>query len=616
MPRPQYLPIVLATLTALAPQVRSQQTPQPQSPSVTTLKANARIVVVDVVVTDNKDNPVHNLQASDFTLLEAGAPQTIKAFEEHSSVSTAESARLDATAKMPPGFFTNYSPAPPGTINVLLLDALNTAMKDQSFAHDQLLQYVKNAPPGTRIAIFGLNDRLTLLQALTSDPAMLRAAVEKKTPPASSLKLQNSLTGDGNPDSVHDALNDIAGPDMATLLASIQQFEAHQATVQIEQRTSQTLDALNALAHYLSGFPGRKNLIWFSASFPLSVLPDGDISHPFDVVTNSEDEFRETTSLLALAQVAVYPIDARGLMNSSAESAANDGSKYSSPRASSTSRNKTEQATVQEDGTMDQMAQATGGHAFVATNGLAAAVTKAVEAGSNYYTITYTPSEPKHDSSFRKIQVKVSQPGVRIAYRRGYFADDAQSGALAKVPVADPAKTMAVAMMRGGPITTEIVLKARVLPSATASEDALAPGNNINPHLKELKGPFRRYIVDIAADPRAISFLPGGAGKFTGDMEVMTYVYDLKGNLIDSTGKSIRTNLPPDGYKQMFQHGLQFHQEISVPLKGDYYLRIGLHDLNSNRVGAIEIPVAAVKNLTPLPASVPTSNTTSPGAPN
>ena len=608
-----YSLLVLAAVAGLDTQARSQ-TSQPQPPAVTTLKANARIVVVDVVVTDNKDNPVHNLKASDFTLLEAGAPQTIKTFEEHSA---AESATLGAMAKMPPGFFTNYSPVPPGTINVLLLDALNTPMKDQSFVHDQLLQYVRNAPAGTRIAIFGLNDRLTLLQGLTSDPAVLKAAVEKKTSPSASQKIQDPLAGNGNPDSVHDALVDMSGPDIATLLASIQQFEAQQHSVQIEQRTGQTLDALNALAHYLSGIPGRKNLIWFSASFPLSVLPDGDLSHPFDVVINSEDEFRETINLLAHSQVAVYPIDPRGLMNPAEESAANSGDKYRSVRSVSTKQATLAQQTDAEHGTMDQMAQATGGHAFADTNGLAAAVSKAVEAGSNYYTITYTPSEPKHDASFRKIQVKVSRPAVTLAYRRGYYPDDAQSNSLAaSAPIADPAKTMAVAMMRGGPIPTEIILKARVLPSATPSEDALAPGNNISPHLKELKGPFRRYIVDIAADPRAISFLPGGAGKYTGDMEVMTYVYDLNGTLIDTTAKSIRTNLPPEGYKQMFQHGLQFHEEISVPLRGDYYLRIGLHDRNSNRVGAIEIPVAAVKNLAPLPASVPTSNTTSPGAPN
>ena len=93
---------------------------------------------------------------------------------------------------------------------------------------------------------------------------------------------------------------------------------------------------------------------------------------------------------------------------------------------------------------------------------------------------------------------------------------------------------------------------------------------------------------------------------------MMTFVYDQSGQLIGTTAKSIHTNMPVDGYKQLFQHGLQFHQEVSVPLKGDYYLRIGLHDLTSNRVGAVEISVASVKNLPPPPA--PASPTPAPPA--
>jgi hypothetical protein len=91
----------------------------------------------------------------------------------------------------------------------------------------------------------------------------------------------------------------------------------------------------------------------------------------------------------------------------------------------------------------------------------------------------------------------------------------------------------------------------------------------------------------------------------------MTFVYDQNGLLIGTTAKSIHTNLTPDGYRQLYQYGLQLHQEVSVPLKGDYYLRIGLHDLTSNRVGAIEVPVAAIRNLPPLTApSAPASNPT------
>ena len=70
---------------------------------------------------------------------------------------------------MPPGTFTNYIPVPTdGTLNILLLDTLNTPMKDQTFVRYQLQQYVKNADPHTRIAIFGLGTRLYLCLLYTS----------------------------------------------------------------------------------------------------------------------------------------------------------------------------------------------------------------------------------------------------------------------------------------------------------------------------------------------------------------------------------------------------------------------------------------------------------------
>ncbi len=362
---------------------------------------------------------------------------------------------------------------------------------------------------------------------------------------------------------------------------------------------------MNAIAHYLSSFPGRKNLIWFSASFPLSILPDGSgINHPFDVVINSEDEFRETATLLANSRVAVYPIDARGLTNPTAQSAANDGAKYASTFGNIAQQNKAINRTQEEHGTMTQMADTTGGRAFLDDNGLAAAVTAAVTEGSNYYTLTYSPTDTKNDGSFRRIQLKLQQQGLNLDYRRGYYSDKPKSAAVDTgmfTPVAPSTKTMDLAMVHGSPSPSEIVMKTRVLPSATASEPQLAPGNTPGPRAKEVKGPYRRYIIDIAADPRAISLLPSGDGKFTGDMQVMTFVYDQNGLLVDTTAKSVHTNLPPDGYKQLFQHGLQFHQEVSVPLKGTYYLRIGLHDLTSNRVGAVEVPVATVQNLPPPP---------------
>src|SRR5580698_9773442 len=74
--------------------------------STPSLQARTQLVIVDVVVTDNKQNPVHNLTASDFTVLENNVPEHIKSFEEHS---TANAAKPEPPLVLPPGNFTNYT---------------------------------------------------------------------------------------------------------------------------------------------------------------------------------------------------------------------------------------------------------------------------------------------------------------------------------------------------------------------------------------------------------------------------------------------------------------------------------------------------------------------------
>jgi hypothetical protein len=165
--------LVLATLTsAQAPQ--PSQPPATQLPSqsgVATLRAGTQLVVVDVVVTDKNQKPIHGLKASDFTLTEENTPQTIKHFEEHTALTPADATKFPALPKFPPGIFTNYTPAPVnGAVNLLLLDALNTPVRDQAYVRQQLLAYLNATPPGTRIAIFGLATQLTILQWLHQRP--------------------------------------------------------------------------------------------------------------------------------------------------------------------------------------------------------------------------------------------------------------------------------------------------------------------------------------------------------------------------------------------------------------------------------------------------------------
>jgi VWFA-related protein len=606
---PAFTALAFATLAAAQTPQPAQSVPAQQpSKSGVTLHAGTQLVVVDVVVTDSQQNPVHNLKASDFTLLEKNAPQQIKHFEEHKALPAAEAAKLRPVPAMPPGVFTNYSPIPlNGTVNVLLLDALNTPMKDQAYVRDQLRKYLKNAPPGNRVAIFGLTSRLSLLQGFTSDPELLKAAIDQKNLKASPL-LDDAVGGGGGPEPLSDTLSNFGNsPGMADVLANLQQFEAEEQSFQLQLRARYTLDALNQIARGLTGIPGRKNLIWFSGSFPINILPDGDLQDPFAVVASAEDEFRETTNLLTASQVAVYPIDARGLMTSPTLNAANSGSKYvRDPTRFGKDQSKFFQQTADEHGTMLQMAEQTGGRAFINTNDLTQAVVKSIDAGSNYYTLYYSPTDTNWNGDFRKIQVKLQQQGLNLAYRRGYYADNPNAplkkGAIPATAPANappPLDVMRTAMMRGGPDPTQILMKVRVLPASAAPEDNIAPHNTLNPDLKT-KGPYRRYAVDYAADPHDVLITPSPDGTYHGSLQFLIYVYNQDGNLVNVTEDKTQANLTAAAYANMMGHGIPWHQEISVPVKGTFYLRIGLHDFIGDRVGAVEVPVATVKNLPPV----------------
>jgi hypothetical protein len=103
--------------------------------------------------------------------------------------------------------------------------------------------------------------------------------------------------------------------------------------------------------------------------------------------------------------------------------------------------------------------------------------------------------------------------------------------------------------------------------------------------------------VNYAASPADIGFKNVGPGKYDIGLQFMVFVYDAYGVLVNSTGNTIRATVTPANVKAMMETGLQFHQTVSVPSKGEYFLRIGIHDLLMDRVGAVEVPVSAVKNL-------------------
>jgi len=585
----------------------------------TTLRATTDLVVVDITVTDSHQRPVHGLSAPDFTVLEGGQPQTIKFFEEHAA-GLAASAPLPPASPFGPESFTNNAPAlPDGPLNILLFDKLNTPLENQSQVRDQVMKYLEEAPADGRTAIFTLTMELRMLQGFGADSKILRAAVEadEKTlaamphaaDPVSGEQITNPVTGqqgENNP-GTQNAADFIAGYGGAQTFAFLRQFEQNTLQVQAQDQERYTLQALGLLARYLSNFPGRKNLIWFSGSFPISILPDPHVKNLSTVFADSEIESRETIDLLTRSQVAVYPIEARGMMSEPGLEASTSGAGASLPGILANYHREFADAIAAEQGTMNQMATNTGGEAFKNTNGLKEAVEKAIDAGSNYYTFAYSPTNRDWNGNYRKIEVKVDRPKLELSYRRGYYADDPskpvrheeQGGGRNAPPTYDPIRA---AMLQGAPGGTQVIFVADVRPSTADVENSPARGNHLG---QKVAGPFHRYTVKFIVSPSQVDCGATPDGVHHCILEYRSYVYDAHGALINAEANGVRADIPATNFARMIDHHgtIDYMQQISVPVQGEFVLRVGVRDVATDRLGALELPIAAVARLEPFDAS-------------
>ncbi len=585
-----------------------------------TIRTQVRLVTVDVTVTDGAGHPVRGLKRENFSLTEQGEAQAVRSFDEH--VGSSRPVLTEPPLKLPPGNYTNYTPVPTGgALDVLLVDSLNTPREAQNELIRQLNAYIATAPANHQVAIFGLNGRLRFFQGFTSDPELLRAAL-KKNPPQNSVGLENPIdnrppqhlsdvmqTEDGTPDGQY------VGTSSGGFAAdAIRSFERRVESFELKTRIRITLEALDAMGGYLAGLPGRKNLIWFSGAFPLSlspnvIFPGNDLSY-----ADLQTELQATLNTLTRAQVAVYPVDARGLFNAPQYDPAQRGS--TDPQQFATQLQVFGQNTAEEHATMEQTARDTGGRAFYNTNGLKEAVQKVVEGGDNFYTLTYVPAKPPEPAAFHKIEVKLQGPAaaqkLALGYRRGYFgppmlggggiaagaASQSASGAASAPAGSGAATELRSAMMHGAPAATGILMKVQVLPAVAASvpaEDAPAATTRVNPE-GAVKGPWRRYVADVVVPPSAV-LAPVQNGSAPADLELVLHAYDADGQLLSAASGVVHLHVPAANLAQLQQEGLKMRQVISVPDRGDVFLRIGVHDLLTDQVGSVEVPVRAVRNL-------------------
>lgn len=551
----------LAGMAVAAAQSTSGAQGQPQ----TVLHAQATTVVVDVVVRQN-GKPVTGIDRKRFHIYDDNHEQTITFAEEHSPASAPAGPKFKA---LPPHFYTNVPLAPVSSaVNVLLLDGLNTPQMDQVEVRRQMLKYLATVEPGTRMAVFTLTTRLRMVQGFTSSAEELVKAIKSAQ---AAPQRSGQLDEEGfNTDVSNLGMMQVPSPD----LAALQQFQSGVTILQTDERVGMTLTALQQLARYLSAIPGRKNLIWFSGSFPISLSGDAS-SMGIEEPRTYDQRVHATSAMLATARVAVYPIDTEGIIPlANFNLGPNDG--LATP-ASTTA--------AQEHFAMDDLAKTTGGMVFYNNNDFRKAVATAVDNGSSYYTIAYTPDARKFHGEFRKIKVQVDDCSCQLEYRSGYYAEPPGKSILPQ------ANALTTAALHGAPPSTQVLFQTRVLPANDpAVSDAKLPATPLGEMGATLKQPARRFIADMVVDAHTLAFGQAKDGSHELALEFALIAYDADGKRVNTMDRNLKANLSSAQYAQIMSGGVPVRMAIDVP-SVPTYLVLAVHDLVGARVGSLEVPL-------------------------
>jgi VWFA-related protein len=535
------------------------------------------MVVVDVVATDNKDVPIKDLKADDFTVQEEGQEQQVRAFSFHQTEQEPASASgqtsTGSSSSLPAGYFSN---APKyksnGALNVLLLDALNSTLLNQATMRDAMIKLMEKLPAGQPMAIYLLGNKLTLVQDFTSDPEVLKKAIAGVKRQGSKL-LDNAAGTTRMADMPAGSVMIATMMDVPHIKAQLEQFHDQHTAAQADFRVSFTLDALNSLGRYLAGYPGRKNLVWISETFPFSIVLDKIKSQ------NNRDFSREvaaTGSLLSNAQIAIYPVDAKALGGNSDFSVGNDPNPIGNPAVISTTlddeagkvMNREAEDRMASRSTMNDLAEKTGGKAYYNTNNIENAVRRSMEDGSTYYTLGYYPENKTWDGKFRRITIKVARSGVKLHYRAGYYAVEPES--YARLDQSEKTNELAKAMSLDFPASTALLFQAMVVPPSTAT------GNKV--------------LVNYAVDPHGLTFDLGNDGLQHASVDCAVIVYSAKGEPVQSLSNTMIAALKPDEYQRVQQKSFPCRQTFDLA-PGQYLFRLGVRDGHTGTLGTLNAPV-------------------------
>ena len=570
----------LAFATALVAAQSAQppaQTAAPQTPEVT-FKVEVNYVEQDVRVIDRNGNFIRGLTHEDFQVLEDGRPQKVQTFGL---------VDIPNTRPRKPRFLApDAAPIEPDVaVNKQVLDGrLYLIVLDDYHVAPLRTQNVRNLARRFVLEKLGADDQAAVVvtsgqtrmsQDFTQNRRLLLEAIDnfvgQKLPSSAVMrneKMSRSMDGKGQPiDDAGDPITiDPANRYIPDDLATERTFQVRQS-----------LNSLRSIVEWMAAIQGRrKALIYVSEGVDYNlydIFTGGDPSiFNFENFNLVQSETWDTIAAASRSNVQIYPVDPRGLTNMGQENIEIGGL---APEAYGLGPRQLEQELQTSQANLRQLAEETGGVAFVGRNDFDAAFDRIVEENSSYYVLGYYSTNDRRDGKMRNITVRVAgHPDAQITYRKRYAAPRgrAPKNASGAKPL-DPAKSLnaeLVSTMASPLPKTGIQLRVTAIPK---------------------KGTAKTTDVEVLIDAlgRDLTFTEG-SGTFNNKLSLHVAVFDKQGKSIFAERPDVDLNLRPETHARVTQQGVRLLRHLSLP-PGRYQLRVAAQDSGKVKQGSVHLDV-------------------------
>ena len=366
-----------------------------------TFKAQSELVLVNVSVRDKSGNLVRDLKPEDFTVLEDNKPQKVATFDIENTENPPQLPMdqvnlLGTPPKSTKAAASSGSSQQDDAIKdrrlIILFFDLSAMQPDEiERSVDAAQNYLnKQMQAADLVSVVSLANTLTVNQDFTTDRDKLKQVLDSfNTGANAGFELGSTGTTEGTPDT--------AGS-----------FTVDDTEYNIFN-TDRRLQALKAVADQVANVPQKKSLIYFSSGMQRTGI-------------ENQSELRAATNAAVVANLSIYTLDIRGLQalppGGEAQNASLRGTSAYSGQAQLNALN----SNFQTQETLVTLAADTGGKAFLDSNDFSKVFKGVQDDTSMYYLLGYHSTNTARDGKYRRITVKVNRPGVKLDFRRGYYA--------------------------------------------------------------------------------------------------------------------------------------------------------------------------------------------------